>query len=65
MIAEGSRVSISDCLFDGNSNKFAGGAIRAEEEAAVSLDGSTFLNNFISSQSGAGSGGAVSVSTGT
>eukprot|EP00903_Cladosiphon_okamuranus_P009052 g8654.t1 len=66
MIAEGCRLSISDSHFEGNNNRFSGGAFIAEENAVVTMEGSTFVNNYIDIQGpGPGSGGAVVVSGST
>lgn len=59
-------MAISDSLFEGNHNLFEGGALLAEDDAVVSLERTTFVNNFIEIQgNGAGSGGAVVVARST
>ena len=64
--AEGSHVSIYDSLFDGNSNRFEGGALGAEANAVVTLEKTTFINNFVDIQGyDPGSGGAVVVARST
>lgn len=65
-MAEGCELSISDSLFEGNNNRFRGGAIMAEDDAIVTLERTTFVNNFLDvQQDGAGSGGAVVVARST
>lgn len=59
-------MSISDSLFDGNNNRFEGGAFMAEDDAVVTLERSTFINNFLDvQQDGPGSGGAMVVAGST
>ena len=66
MRVAGGRVSISDSLFRGNNNRFEGGALSAENNAAVTLERVAFVDNFLDvQQSGAGSGGAVIVARST
>lgn len=59
-------MSLSDCVFANNSARFDGGALLLDDKSVVTLDGSTFIDNFIDiAQTGGASGGAIAANGAT